>query len=215
MRVCDGISEGIARSLGHNGWGPCGLQVHAVLTVPVSVALIQPGPKGHHKRRLLVLVEQDGIAVLALALSLYEPLASESPPPGEQVTAYIDKLDSSGFLERAKDASVSLSRSVLEGLVEALLAIYSRLRLHVFARAQPQFLFPLSAKNPEKRILGVLLFVHSNTRTDMDDRNGPSFDGGPRLWAICLSKTITAIKLRDGSLFLEKQSSLSETFKRT
>jgi hypothetical protein len=180
------MSESLSRSLGQNGWGDRGLVVYSVMSPTVPMALLQPGPKDHHKdhhkRSILVLVEQQGVLVLALALSLYEPTAPEGT-----ATLYIDKLDSSGFLDKHSQASASLPRCVLECLLSAILASMNKesLRLHVFARAQPQFLFPLSAKNPQKHVLGVgIAFFCCTQASNRACRNGPSFDGGPRHSAI-------------------------------
>jgi hypothetical protein len=101
--------------------------------------------------QLLVFVEHENLFVFGCLASIYWKKDKES-------LVYIDKIDSSGYFQNATTGS--LPRSVMK----AVLSLFSyaqetRFRIHVFARAQTQFLFPESSKNPLKHILGERALV--------------------------------------------------------
>jgi hypothetical protein len=100
--------------------------------------------KGVSKEKTLVLVKQENVIVLGILVTKY--------PTFQPPLVYVDKLDSSGYLSfKSSPSGTSLSTLAVRGLLET----FKGSRVHVFARAQPQFLFPLSASNPQKHILEV------------------------------------------------------------
>ena len=106
--------------------------------------------------RTLVLVSQKDVYCLGL-LSTHYTLQGRT-------VVYIDKLDTSGYYQKT-----SCARSLPHCLVQSYLQTLGTCRLHVFARAQPQFLFHESAKNPLKHVLSVrslrVLIMHRNARS--------------------------------------------------
>ncbi|KAI8340909.1 histone H3-K56 acetyltransferase [Chlamydoabsidia padenii] len=91
---------------------------------------------------------------LISGLEVYEYHTSTNDDKGTSVpqrTIYISKIDTTGSI---------LARGVTRRLVQAYVASQKQLlkpsetcRVHVFARAQPQYLFPESAKDGSKRVL--------------------------------------------------------------
>lgn len=63
---------------------------------------------------------------------------------------YIEKLDSSGFYSEP-----GLCTTVVQGVLKE----FSGKTVHIFARAQPQLLFPESVKNQDKKIKSVMFEI--------------------------------------------------------
>jgi hypothetical protein len=68
---------------------------------------------------------------------------------------YIEKVDSSGHASELITLDAQLSKRLVKGYLKycQLYCVGSRISVHLFARSQPQYLFPLSAKSTSKRIL--------------------------------------------------------------
>ncbi|KAJ3309408.1 inositol polyphosphate 5-phosphatase, partial [Blyttiomyces sp. JEL0837] len=84
--------------------------------------------------------------------------ASTSPtikPPRKRTLVYVEKVDSSGFYSLAGRKLASPIGILLRCYTIWLIDIYrgTDLSLHTFARAQPQLLFPNSARNERKHVL--------------------------------------------------------------
>jgi hypothetical protein len=141
--LCPSMSQQLAQYLALHGVQGKDLQVFALSCISCKDS---SSGGAVTKEKTLVLVMEGSVLVVGLLVTRY-PAAS---PP----LVYVDKLDSSGHL--VSRGSPSLASLVVRGLLETY---RGHSRVHVFARAQPQFLFPLSASNPNKHILEVALFA--------------------------------------------------------
>ncbi|KAK9728191.1 hypothetical protein K7432_001246 [Basidiobolus ranarum] len=104
------------------------------------------------------------VYILGLSVLEYETIKKVENEEKLIKTIYIDKLDSSGygvFPERKSvvtEGRLTVARALVQGYLnycekEYLGTSKEEIFLHVFARAQPQYLFAESAKNPKKQIL--------------------------------------------------------------
>lgn len=106
----------------------------------------------------LVLVSdcQTESLVLALSVFLYETCAVDSPDDIRLRTYYLAKLDTTGQFEPRK-----LQRTFIQAIVKGLLDSWMEvgnetgtdIRIHILSTANPEYMFPLSSKAPEKHCL--------------------------------------------------------------
>ncbi|KAI8831940.1 histone acetylation protein-domain-containing protein [Chytriomyces cf. hyalinus JEL632] len=114
------------------------------------------------RRRLLLVTRQQVMGpdsdaststLLTHALLLSEYAASKDGLP---IRVYVEKADSSGVGQLPQGhphSRISPLAHALSNCLATLAAQCSSLSVHVFARPQPQYLFPNSASNTNKRIL--------------------------------------------------------------
>ncbi|KAI8618595.1 histone acetylation protein-domain-containing protein [Chytriomyces sp. MP71] len=98
---------------------------------------------------------QTRTSILTHALLLHETVSNQ----GATLTVYVEKADSSGFASKSESASVSPLIRVLHSYLNTQQKIFNKVAVHVFARAQPQYLFPNSASNPKKHVLSDIRLV--------------------------------------------------------
>ncbi|KAJ3413521.1 hypothetical protein HDV05_007904 [Chytridiales sp. JEL 0842] len=103
-------------------------------------------------RQRIILISHLNIMVYGLQASEFTVRRSDVSS-GDRTYLYIEKVDSTGYSNITKGANIL--RSILKGFINYLTrtAPGGSISLHLFARAQPQYLFPHSAKNPAKRVL--------------------------------------------------------------
>ncbi|KAJ2741042.1 hypothetical protein GGI20_005459 [Coemansia sp. BCRC 34301] len=116
-------------------------------------------------RRALVLVLQGGCLVAGLEVHEFTTLRIEAqgaqpPQTCVAVDCCIEKLDTSGELA----GRMPLARALVAGYLKSLHRYSAALnvpaaKIHLFARAQPEYLFANSKDNPRKRILNDLELV--------------------------------------------------------
>jgi hypothetical protein len=90
----------------------------------------------HH----LLLVSHQSKFIYALEVLIYSQ-------PSSQPIIYISKADTTGY------APKSISRPITTAFLEYILSITGGGKIQLFARSQPQYIFPFSATNGHKRIL--------------------------------------------------------------
>ncbi|KAJ2730019.1 hypothetical protein IW152_005414 [Coemansia sp. BCRC 34962] len=118
-----------------------------------------------YSRRTLVFVSQGGCLVAGLEAHEFTTLRIEAQgarPPRTcvAVDCCIEKLDSSGELVGRMPVARALVAGYLRSLHRYSVALnVPSVGVHVFARAQPEYLFARSKDNPGKRILGDLDLV--------------------------------------------------------
>ena len=105
-------------------WGFTNLSVYSFSTL----GSLSSGKK--YEREISVFVEREGEFLFAMTCFEYSDLL------------YIEKIDSTKSAEKCLYSSIVL----------AVVKCFNK-RIHVFARAQPQLLFPESSNNPQKKIL--------------------------------------------------------------
>ncbi|KAJ2697127.1 hypothetical protein H4218_004151 [Coemansia sp. IMI 209128] len=118
-----------------------------------------------YSRRILAFVLQGGCLVAGLEAHEFTTLRIEAqgaqpPQTCVAVDCCIEKLDSSGELA----GRMPMARALVAGYLRSLHRYSAALNVpsvgvHVFARAQPEYLFAKSKDNPRKRILGDLDLV--------------------------------------------------------
>lgn len=106
----------------------------------------------------LLVLELDGLALFAMEAFVYE-----SEEAGERVsTLFVAKADTTGHYYREDEAPFSVRRATT-GLMRGLLRYYvppgDRVRVCLFAKAEQQYLFPLSSHNPKKHVLNDAALV--------------------------------------------------------
>lgn len=106
----------------------------------------------------VLVLELDGLALFAIEAFVYE-----SEEAGVRVsTLFVAKADTTGHYYHEIEAPLSIRR-VTTGLVRGLLRYYvpaaDRVRVCLFAKAEQQYLFPLSSQNPKKHVLGDAALV--------------------------------------------------------
>ncbi|KAJ1987945.1 hypothetical protein GGI04_006105, partial [Coemansia thaxteri] len=116
-------------------------------------------------RRILVFVLQNGCLAAGLEAHEFTALrieAQSAQPPRTHVAVdcCIEKLDTSGELA----CRMPLARAMVAGYLRSLHRYSAALDIpvvgvHLFARAQPEYLFAKSQQNPRKRILNDLELV--------------------------------------------------------
>ncbi|KAK7207038.1 histone acetylation protein-domain-containing protein [Myxozyma melibiosi] len=117
--------------------------LYHISTKPKKQALTEhPSASSGTVSTHLVLVEYDGIYVLALEVQVYRsPL---------HTTLFVSKADSTGFCKLNLRVLVS---AILRVLLTATARPEIPTRICLFARAQPQYLFPDSGSNGFKHVL--------------------------------------------------------------
>ncbi|KAJ2824168.1 hypothetical protein GGI24_003484 [Coemansia furcata] len=116
-------------------------------------------------RRVLAFVSQGGCLVAGLEVHEFTTLRIEAQgdqPPRTRIAVdcCIEKLDTSGELV----CRMPIARALVAGYLRSLHRYSAALNIpsvgvHLFARAQPEYLFAKSKDNPRKRILGDLELV--------------------------------------------------------
>ncbi|CAG8477231.1 196_t:CDS:2 [Ambispora gerdemannii] len=97
--------------------------------------------------------------VLVTALEAYEYHYNDDD---NSMILYISKVDTTGF---QKPVSEGGTKSLTKTLVSGFLSYYATqlkhltIKLHLFARAQPQYFFTKSAKNPAKHLLNDVQLI--------------------------------------------------------
>ncbi|KAJ3292522.1 hypothetical protein HK104_005220 [Borealophlyctis nickersoniae] len=144
-----------------------GLTTHTIYTLVTTAyedaPLFPSTPTTRRDRLVLITTAEpsDDSQVFTFGMAVSEFTVSEaagnSPP---RTLMYIEKIDSTGFGTRPPPTT-SMSRAVVLGYVRYMAATCAspNLSVHVFARAQPQYLFPGSAQNPAKRVLSERALV--------------------------------------------------------
>jgi hypothetical protein len=103
------------------------------------------------EREISIFVERDQVFIFAMTLFEYAD------------KVYVEKIDSSS----------SSNKGLYSAIVQGVLNSFNK-RIHIFARAQPQLLFPNSKNNSQKNIQTVLYNSSQN-------RKGTWFVGGQEL----------------------------------
>ncbi|KAJ2100849.1 hypothetical protein GGI16_003596 [Coemansia sp. S142-1] len=146
--------------------------VRVVYTADQPVASLTPRRRLSHfhaentlSRRVLAFVSQGGCLVAGLEVHEFTTLRIEAqgaqPPRTDMaVDCCIEKLDTSGELT----CRMPMARALVAGYLRSLHRYKTALNtpsvgVHLFARAQPEYLFAKSKDNPGKRILGDLELV--------------------------------------------------------
>ncbi|KAJ2709535.1 hypothetical protein H4R19_004205 [Coemansia spiralis] len=152
--------------------------VHVVCTVDIESAPLTPQrrhPQYYAERtlarRVLVLVAEDGCLVAGLEAREFTTLAAEvrgdrTVRATVAVNACIEKLDTSGELS----TRMPLARMVVAGYLCSLQKYQIALDIpsvgvHLFARAQHEYLFARSRENPRKSALDDLALIKWWKRT--------------------------------------------------
>ncbi|KAJ2498903.1 hypothetical protein IWW47_003423 [Coemansia sp. RSA 2052] len=165
------VAECIAESLRALSAGSL-LAVRVVYTVDHPVDSLTPRRRLSHfhaentlSRRALVLVLQDACLVAGLEVREFVTLRIEAqgtrpPQTCMAVDCCIEKLDTSGELA----GRMPLARALVAGYLRSLHRYSAALNVsaagvHLFARAQPEYLFAKSKGNAGKRILDDLNLV--------------------------------------------------------
>ncbi|KAI9341411.1 histone acetylation protein-domain-containing protein [Obelidium mucronatum] len=116
--------------------------VLSVPFVPSAPLFANSGAATTFSRTALIFVEEARVLKAALKSTEFRI--------GRRLFVYFEKLDSSGAA-----ASRGLARAAVVQRIDELKRApgFDQISIHVFARAQPQYLFPESASNKDKRIL--------------------------------------------------------------
>ncbi|GAB5591258.1 hypothetical protein Unana1_06158 [Umbelopsis nana] len=93
--------------------------------------------------RLILITHEISLAKPALVCGLEAMEYKENTTDENPSLAYVSKIDTTGYKAPAPLTSI---------LVKTYLPSLSDCTVHIFARAQPQYLFPQSVKNTNKRI---------------------------------------------------------------
>ncbi|CAG8456442.1 4871_t:CDS:2 [Ambispora leptoticha] len=113
-------------------------------------------------RSLLLLLQEHfntDRKVLVAALEAYEYYYNDDD---NAVALYISKVDTTGFQKPVSEGGI---KSLTKLLISGFLSYYAtqlkhlRVKLHLCARAQPEYLFTYSAKNPAKRLLSDVQLI--------------------------------------------------------
>ncbi|CAG8583737.1 6625_t:CDS:1 [Paraglomus brasilianum] len=99
------------------------------------------------RRRFVVFLAEDAIFITALEVHEY----IEDHEENDTVSLYISKVDTTGFSSESGSPTKPLIASFLKYYIE--IRSPKLLKINVFARAQPQYLFTKSFGNPRKRVL--------------------------------------------------------------
>ncbi|KAJ2891808.1 hypothetical protein IWW38_003465, partial [Coemansia aciculifera] len=148
------------------------LAVRVVYTADHPVGSLTPQRRLSHfhaentlSRRALVFVLQGGCLVAGLEVHEFTTLRIEAqgaqpPQTAIAVDCCIEKLDTSGELAGRMPLARTLVAGYLKSLHRYTVALNaSAAGVHLFARAQPEYLFARSKDNPGKRILNDLELV--------------------------------------------------------
>ncbi|KAJ1822221.1 hypothetical protein LPJ56_003110 [Coemansia sp. RSA 2599] len=167
------IAQSIAESLrklpaGHS------LSVHVIQTSDHHVESLTPRRRFSHfhsettmSRRILVLVSQGAVLVAGLEVHEFTSISVQTSgahvphlSPSVAVDVCIEKIDTSGFLSTRMPLAKMLVAGYLQSLHRYHVAIaVSTVGVHLFARAQPEYLFAKSQDNPSKHVLDDLALV--------------------------------------------------------
>ncbi|KAJ2752983.1 hypothetical protein GGI19_003458 [Coemansia pectinata] len=165
------VAEYIAESLRTLPAGSS-FAVRVVYTADQPVDSLTPRRRLSHfhaentlSRRVLAFVSQGGCLVAGLEVHEFTTLRIEAqgaqpPRTSTTVDCCIEKLDTSGELA----GRMPMARALVAGYLRSLHRYSTALNIpsvgvHLFARAQPEYLFAKSKDNPGKRILGDLELV--------------------------------------------------------
>ncbi|KAI8822249.1 histone acetylation protein-domain-containing protein [Fimicolochytrium jonesii] len=103
--------------------------------------------------------QQDEVFIFSMSVSEYTITPTKDARPAVEHYIYIEKVDTSGAMDRDAQPKVSSSRAVVLGYLEYILhalGISATVSIHVFARPQPEYLFNRSDSNPGKTQLSDL-----------------------------------------------------------
>lgn len=168
--IADSIADALRRSLP----AEYTFEIRVVYTADCLVDSLTPRRRfsrfhaeATQSRRMLALVSQEGCLVAGLLAHELTSLVCEMGASGSEPCAAtvglnvtIEKLDTSGELT----ARVPLARSLVAGYLQSLHPYRNALGVasvgvHLFARAQPEYLFAQSQRNPGKRMLRDMALV--------------------------------------------------------
>ncbi|KAJ8103967.1 histone acetylation protein-domain-containing protein [Lipomyces tetrasporus] len=144
--------------------------IHHIATKPQKHALTQEpqkSEKGKGKRSIstqlsthFLTLTYDGLHVLALELLVYRssPSTDQGETENESLTTiFVSKADSSGYFNSGReDVRLNIGAIVTQILtifIQTLARPNIPIRLCLFARAQPQYIFPESGRNKQKHVL--------------------------------------------------------------
>ena len=114
------------------------LEIYNINTCPLEKSWILPNHVGLLTMEGSLFLVHQGIFIFAVTFYLYD-----------NNVIYIEKVDSSGYY--------NLKNNLYKSFIQALLENFGDKTLYLFARAQPQLLFPESSKNVDKSIKKVHL----------------------------------------------------------
>lgn len=126
--------------------------------------IYRPNKRADKKQELdyvtshLLILELDGLALFAIEAFVYE-----SEEEGENVsTLFVAKADTTGHYYHEDEAPLFI-RKATTGIMRGLLRYYvppgDKVRVCLFAKAEQQYLFPFSSKNPKKHVLNDSMLV--------------------------------------------------------
>ncbi|CAG8592758.1 144_t:CDS:1 [Paraglomus occultum] len=130
------------------------------------------------RRRFIVFLAEDAIFVTALEVHEYV----EDHGENDSVSLYISKVDTTGFSSESGSPTKPLITSFLKYYIEVRSP--KLLKINVFARAQPQYLFTKSFENPQKRVLRDTALVKwwKNVITETLSTISSRMRGGTTAW---------------------------------
>ncbi|KAJ1646054.1 hypothetical protein LPJ64_002433 [Coemansia asiatica] len=150
------------------------LSVHVIQTSDHHVESLTPWRRFSHfhsettmSRRILAFVSQGSVLVAGLEVHEFTSISVQASgahqpqlSPSVAVDVCIEKIDTSGFLS----ARMPLAKMLVAGYLRSLQRYHAAVAVptvgvHLFARAQPEYLFAKSLKNPDKHILDDLGLV--------------------------------------------------------
>jgi len=150
QRLSDILAAAIPSSHPHK------YRVHYLQSTPSKHASLYPGrqrtPKSPSKassttcQHHLLLLSYEAKFIYAIEVLIYKT-------PDSRPIIYVSKADTTGY------APVSISRPVTTAFLEYLVNVTGGGNIQLFARSQPQYIFPFSASNGRKHVLDDIQLI--------------------------------------------------------